>query len=130
MDLVLKVASGQGLGARGENGKRASNGTSDVPAKYRAVSNVSKAAIGTIMKRRWRAFWASSMALVRCCCASSWTRRRKAGLVPPRGQEGAEAAARSLASDSVRGQGGPFMKLRGGEFSTGTTGNFQPELTQ
>src|SRR5260370_9000134 len=27
--------------------------------------------------------------------------RRKAGLVPPRGQEGAEAAARSLASDSV-----------------------------
>lgn len=28
--------------------------------------------------------------------------RRKAGLVPPRGQEGAEAAARSLASDSVR----------------------------
>jgi hypothetical protein len=22
------------------------------------------------------------------------------------------------------------MKLRGGEFSTGTTGNFQPELTQ
>src|ERR1700758_513200 len=31
--------------------------------------------------------------------------RRKAGLVPPRGQEGAEAAARSLASDSVRGQG-------------------------
>src|SRR5262249_47284999 len=30
---------------------------------------------------------------------------------------------------SIRGQGGPFMKLRGGEFSTGTTGNFQPELT-
>jgi hypothetical protein len=27
--------------------------------------------------------------------------RRKAGLVPPRGQEGSEAAARSLASDSV-----------------------------
>ena len=27
--------------------------------------------------------------------------RRKAGLLPPRGQEGAEAAARSLASDSV-----------------------------
>ena len=27
--------------------------------------------------------------------------RRKAGLVPPRGQEGAEAAAHSLASDSV-----------------------------
>ncbi|HEY6385311.1 MAG TPA: hypothetical protein VIX91_06485, partial [Candidatus Acidoferrum sp.] len=27
--------------------------------------------------------------------------RRKAGLVPPRGQEGAEAAARSLVSDSV-----------------------------
>jgi hypothetical protein len=27
--------------------------------------------------------------------------RRKAGLVPPRGQEGAEVAARSLASDSV-----------------------------
>src|ERR1700752_4541069 len=27
--------------------------------------------------------------------------RRKAGLVPPRGQEGAEAAARSMASDSV-----------------------------
>ncbi len=60
--------------------------------------------------------------------------RRKAGLVPPRGQEGAEAAVRSLASDSVapkarqktalgstpfRGQGGPSMKVRGGEFSTG-----------
>src|SRR5206468_2040111 len=30
---------------------------------------------------------------------------------------------------SVRGQGGPFMRFRGGEFSTGTTGNFQPELT-
>src|ERR1035438_5041090 len=30
---------------------------------------------------------------------------------------------------SVRGQGGLFMKLRGGEFSTGTTGNFQSELT-
>src|SRR5579863_4039242 len=69
--------------------------------------------------------------------------RRKAGLVPPRRQEGAEVAARSLASDSVpqnapkggaglhsvRGQGSPFMKFRGGEFSTGTTGNFQPELT-
>src|SRR5437016_2610690 len=27
---------------------------------------------------------------------------------------------------SVRGQGGPFMRFRGGEFSTGTTGNFQP----
>jgi hypothetical protein len=27
--------------------------------------------------------------------------RRKAGLVPPRGQEGAEAAARSMASDGV-----------------------------
>src|ERR1700756_2763666 len=54
--------------------------------------------------------------------------RRKAGLVPPRGKEGAEAAARSLASDSVRGQGGPFMRFRGGEFSTGTMGNFQPEL--
>src|SRR2546423_10303703 len=34
--------------------------------------------------------------------------RRQAGLLPSRGQEGAEAAARSLASDSVRGQGGPF----------------------
>ncbi len=60
--------------------------------------------------------------------------RRKAGLVPPRGQEGAEAAVRSLASDSVapkarqktalgstpfRGQGGPSMEVRGGEFSTG-----------
>ena len=70
--------------------------------------------------------------------------RRKAGLVPPRGQEGAEAAARSMASDSVtpktrqedgaglhsvRGHGGPFMSFKGGEFSTGTTGNFQPELT-
>src|ERR1700704_3117931 len=30
---------------------------------------------------------------------------------------------------SVRGQGGPFMRFRGGEFSTGTMGNFQPELT-
>jgi hypothetical protein len=73
--------------------------------------------------------------------------RRKAGLVPPRGQEGAEVAARSLASDSVapktrqnapkrgaglhsvRGQGVLFAKFRGGEFSTGTTGNFQLELT-
>jgi DNA replication protein DnaC len=42
--------------------------------------------------------------------------RRKAGLVPPRGQEGAEAAARCLASDSVRGQGGPFMRFRVGNF--------------
>lgn len=31
---------------------------------------------------------------------------------------------------SVRRQGSPIMKLRGGEFSTGTTGNFQPELTE
>jgi hypothetical protein len=31
---------------------------------------------------------------------------------------------------SVRGQGVPIMKFRGGEFSTGTMGNFQPELTQ
>jgi integrase/recombinase XerD len=30
---------------------------------------------------------------------------------------------------SVRGQGGPSMRFRGGEFSTGTKGNFQPELT-
>ena len=30
---------------------------------------------------------------------------------------------------SVRGQGSPIMRFRGGEFSTGTTGNFQPELT-
>src|SRR2546430_853593 len=30
---------------------------------------------------------------------------------------------------SVRGQGGPFMRFRGGEFSTGTMRNFQPELT-
>ena len=31
---------------------------------------------------------------------------------------------------TVRGQGGPFMRFRGGEFSTGTMRNFQPELTQ
>jgi hypothetical protein len=43
--------------------------------------------------------------------------RRKAGLVPPRGRDGADAAARSLASDSVRGQGGPF-EVRGWEIST------------
>src|SRR5260370_24596171 len=30
----------------------------------------------------------------------------------------------------VRGKGGPCMSFRGGEFSAGTTGNFQPELTQ
>jgi hypothetical protein len=30
---------------------------------------------------------------------------------------------------SVRAQGGPFIKFRGGEFSTGTMRNFQPELT-
>ena len=30
---------------------------------------------------------------------------------------------------SVRGQGGPFLSFKGGEFSTGTTGNLQPELT-
>jgi len=69
--------------------------------------------------------------------------RRKAGLVPPRGQEGAEAAARSLASDSVppkrakrrrwaplvRGQGGPFMKVQGWGIFDRTMRNFQPELT-
>jgi hypothetical protein len=38
---------------------------------------------------------------------------RKAGLVLPRGQEGAEAAASF-----------PSMKLGGGEFSTGTMGIF------
>jgi tetratricopeptide (TPR) repeat protein len=31
---------------------------------------------------------------------------------------------------SVRGQGSPIMRFRSGEFPTGTTGNFQPELTQ
>jgi hypothetical protein len=59
--------------------------------------------------------------------------RRKAGLVPSKGQDGS-AASVSLASASVppktrqktalgphyiRGQGGPFMNFRGGEFSSG-----------
>ena len=35
MELVLKVASGQGLGARSEYGKRTSDRPSDVPAKCR-----------------------------------------------------------------------------------------------
>src|SRR5260370_41628669 len=35
MDLVLKIPSGQGLGARSEYGKRTSDGPSDVPAKCR-----------------------------------------------------------------------------------------------
>src|SRR5205807_9036578 len=30
---------------------------------------------------------------------------------------------------SVRGQGSAFLRFRGGEFSTGTMGNFQPVLT-
>src|SRR5207245_5547157 len=30
---------------------------------------------------------------------------------------------------SVRGEGSAFLRFRGGEFSTGTMGNFQPVLT-
>jgi hypothetical protein len=67
--------------------------------------------------------------------------RRKAGLVPGRGQDG---TATSLASDSVtpktrqktalgstasEAKEAHQMKLRSGEFSTGAMGTFQPELT-
>ena len=43
---------------------------------------------------------------------------------------GVEKRRARIGLHSVRGQGGPLMKLEGGEFSTGTMGNFQPELTR
>jgi len=69
--------------------------------------------------------------------------RRKAAWCRPRGQEGAEARSflglglRYAQSAPEDGAGStpseprrPFMRFRGGEFSTGTMRNFQPELTQ
>lgn len=67
--------------------------------------------------------------------------RRKAGSVPPREHERAGGlpllglrCAQNAPKDGaelhcVRGQGGSHMTFRGGEFSTGEMGNFNPALT-